>query len=161
MNHNPIAVPLWIVNQCLQLPGSLLSPFHYSSLFKHSTPRCWLMTVCLLCTNRSFLTFLHFCLSSLLFSSALPRPFLVLGDTYNIPLDPRGKKRTAWRLLMSSGGEALCCFTQVQIDVRVKRILLKGKVKFQFQSPAEALAAVGIKWEATIIKEALWGWAAV
>lgn len=48
-----------------------------------------MIQVCLLCTNPS-LTFDLFSLRS--FSSAR---LLVLGDTYNIPLDPRGKKSSS------------------------------------------------------------------
>ncbi len=86
---------MWDVNQ---LSGSLLSPvdcsFAFLPLHHHpQTLAAWLMTVCFLCTNKSFLTFLHLCLSlSLLF--CLASALLVLGDTYNIPLDPRGKKRS-------------------------------------------------------------------
>lgn len=48
------------------------------------------MTVGFLCNNKSLLTFLHLCLFLCLFPVAL-LVLLVLGDTYNIPLDPRGK----------------------------------------------------------------------
>lgn len=57
---------------CSHLITALFPSFHYPP-----TPRC-LADDCLLgliCTNKSFLTFLHLCLFLFFLSSALPRPF--------------------------------------------------------------------------------------
>lgn len=89
---------------CVLLPfmfpfPSFVSPPFFSTIFLsiflfHSPPPCFLLLDDrLLCTNEPFPNlFLHLFFSLCSLASVL----LVLGDTYNIPLDPRGKTKTTW-----------------------------------------------------------------
>lgn len=74
-------------------PSFFLHCYAFLSVFLfHSPPPCFLLLDDrLLCTNKPFPNlFLHLFFSLCSLASVL----LVLGDTYNIPLDPRGKTKT-------------------------------------------------------------------
>lgn len=67
---------VFVAPSCALIIAALLRLLFRIRLFSSPRPlAAWLMTVCLLCTNYSLLTFLHLCLFLFLLSSALPRPF--------------------------------------------------------------------------------------
>lgn len=90
-------------------PYFLLHCYAFLSIFLfHSRPpRFLLLDDRLLCTNEPFPNlFLHLFFSLCSLASVL----LVLGDTYNIPLDPRGKTKTTWRTVPGTDGSTSLIF---------------------------------------------------